>query len=147
MDIFMKVVYADKQLYGEDGLHFAHIGDAGLDLRCATDFVIDPHSTQFVYCGIRIQLPHGTFGAIRSRSGLARRMGVDAIDGTIDENFRGDIGVTMRNSSSAPAAFKRGDRICQLVVIPYIPVIPAAFNDLDDDKNRGTSGYGSTGLK
>lgn len=142
----MRVSY-ESDVYGEEGLHREHDGDAGLDLRCAEPFTLPAHGTAFVSCGLRVQLPGGTFGAIRSRSGLARRSGVSAVDGTIDENYRGTVGVTMRNESGVPRFFSRGDRICQLVVVPYVPVVAETADDLDGDGQRGKDGFGSTGLR
>lgn len=142
----MRVAY-ETDVYGEEGLHREHEGDAGLDLRCAEPFTIAAHGTVFVSCGIRLQLPSGTYGAVRSRSGLARRQGVNVVDGTIDENFRGVVGVTMRNDSDVPRFFSAGDRICQLVVEPYVPVTVREALALDEDAARGEAGYGSTGLR
>lgn len=140
----MRVVYL-SDVYGEDGFRRAHEGDAGLDLRCAQGFLLPAHGTRFVMCGIRVELPKGTFGAIRSRSGLARKWGVNVIDGTVDEGFRGEVGVTMRNDGPNDRRFERGERICQMVIIPYVPVVTEAADELSDSE-RGTAGYGSTGL-
>ena len=140
----MRVSY-ESDVYGEEGLHREHDGDAGLDLRCAEPFTLPAHGTAFVSCGLRVQLPSGTFGAIRSRSGLARRSGVSAVDGTIDENYRGTVGVTMRNESGVPRFFSRGDRICQLVVVPYVPVVAETADDIDVEGQRGEDGFGRSG--
>lgn len=142
----MRVVYS-SDVYGEDGIRRMHDGDAGLDLRCAEGFQVPAHGTRFVPCGISVQLPSGTFGAIRSRSGLAREKGVNVIDGTVDENYTGEIGVTMRNDSDTARRFKRGDRICQMVVMPYVPVRVEGAERLEANDDRGDAGYGSTGLK
>lgn len=141
----MRVVYL-SDVYGEEGFGRAHEGDAGLDLRCASGFVVPAHGTKFVMCGIKVELPSGTFGAIRSRSGLARRCGVNVIDGTIDEGFRGEIGVTMRNDGDLGKRFKKGERICQMVVVPYVPVTTEPAEELSDSE-RGEDGYGSTGTR
>ena len=140
----MRVSY-ESDVYGEEGLHREHDGDAGLDLRCAEPFTLPAHGTAFVSCGLRVQLPSGTFGAIRSRSGLARMSGVSAVDGTIDENYRGTVGVTMRNESGVPRFFSRGDRICQLVVVPYVPVVAETADDIDVEGQRGEDGFGRSG--
>ena len=142
----MKVQY-ESDVYGKEGLHREHDGDAGLDLRCAEPFTIPAHGTAFVSCGLRLQLPSGTFGAVRSRSGLARRAGVSAVDGTIDENYRGTVGVTLRNESDLPRFFSKGDRICQLVVVPYVPISAEQADDIGTGGERGESGFGSTGIK
>jgi dUTP pyrophosphatase len=140
-------VQYESDVYGEEGVHREHDGDAGIDLRCAEPFTLPAHGTAFVSCGLRLQLPSGTFGAVRSRSGLASRSGVSAVDGTIDENYRGTVGVTMRNESDVPRFFSKGDRICQLVVVPYVPVVAEPTDGLDVGGQRGEDGFGSTGLK
>lgn len=141
----MRVVYL-TDVYGDAGFGRAHEGDAGLDLRCTEGFLLPAHSTRFVACGIKVELPSGTFGAIRSRSGLARRRGVNVIDGTVDEGFRGEVGVTMRNDGDTDMRFERGDRICQMVVVPYVPVATERAEELSDSE-RGADGYGSTGTR
>lgn len=141
----MRVVYL-TDAYGEAGFRRSHEGDAGLDLRCAEGFLLPAHSTRFVPCGIRVELPSGTFGAIRSRSGLARTRGVNVIDGTVDEGFRGEVGVTMRNDGDVDMRFERGERICQMVVVPYVPVATEPADELSRSE-RGTDGYGSTGTR
>lgn len=124
-------VQYESDVYGEEGVHREHDGDAGIDLRCAEPFTLPAHGTAFV----------------RSRSGLASRSGVSAVDGTIDENYRGTVGVTMRNESDVPRFFSKGDRICQLVVVPYVPVVAEPTDGLDVGGQRGEDGFGSTGLK
>ena len=140
----LRVEYLRDGLY-PDGLHAEHEGDAGMDLRCSEGVALEPHSTAFVPCGLRVQLPRGTFGALRPRSGLARRHGVDVVEGTVDEGFRGEVGVTMRNSSDVRRAFAAGDRIAQLVVVPYV-ACDVAEGITDEDTDRGRDGYGSTGM-
>lgn len=144
-DVRLKVAYS-TDLYGPLGLRRMHEGDAGLDLRCTKAFGIGPHETRFVDCGIRIQLPPRTFGAIRSRSGLARKLGVHAIDGTVDENFAGPVGVTLVNDSDRWHGFEPGDRVAQLVVVPYVPACVERVDALDARGASGGTGYGSTGL-
>lgn len=144
-EITMRVKYLDD-IYEPDGFRRAHEGDAGLDLRCTEGFLLPAHTTRFVKCGLAIELPPNTFGAVRSRSGLASKCGVDVIDGTIDEGFRGELGVTMRNSGPHDRRFERGDRIAQLVVVPYLPVKTIPADELSASE-RGESGWGSTGVK
>lgn len=144
-DDVLKVVYA-SDVYGERGLRPMHAGDAGLDLRCAEPVRLMPHSFAFVDCGLRLQLPRQTFGAIRSRSGLARKLGVHVVDGTVDENFTGYLGVTLVNEDDVIHMFEPGERIAQLVVIPYVTPVVRAVEELDQNDERGDAGYGSTGL-
>lgn len=136
----------DESVYGKDGPQYAHEGDAGIDLRCAEDFTLEPHSVRFVWCGLSVKLPEETFGAIRSRSGLARKYGVDVIDGTIDEGYTGKIGVTMRSMAQGMCHFAKGERICQLVIVPCVHACIERVDAIAEDPRRGSAGWGSTGL-
>lgn len=125
----------------------AHKTDAGYDL-CANENVrIPPFGSVLVNTGVRMAIPSGYFGKIFSRSGLAvkRNIGVDA--GVIDSGYRGEIKVLLRNYSSVQLNIFQGDKIAQLVILPYhvldemVVVDPSEFEKTD----RGEAGFGSTG--
>lgn len=121
---------------------------AGYDLYAATvnDVDIAPHSTVKIGTGISVELPNGTFGAIFARSGLATKKGLRPANavGIIDSDYRGEIIVALHNDTNEDKNIKAGERIAQLIVIPFIAV---EFNITDtlDATERGDNGFGSTG--
>ena len=126
---------------------YAHPGDAGADLVTAEDVVLAPGARAVVPTGIAIALPAGYAAFVHPRSGLAARHGVTIVNapGTVDAGYRGEIRVTLLNTDPARSvAFRRGDRIAQLVVQR---VERAAFREVDalPESARGEGGFGSTG--
>jgi dUTP pyrophosphatase len=124
---------------------------AGLDLQAAiapqTILVIEPGSRELVPTGLAIELPEGFEAQIRPRSGLALKKGVTLVNtpGTIDADYRGEIGVIVINHGSEPFEIVRGDRIAQMIVAP---VVQARLVEVDDlsSSDRGAGGFGSTGV-
>lgn len=119
---------------------------AGMDLYSTIDATIMPHETVKVGTGLAIQPPKGYFGAIFARSGLATKFGVRPgnCTGVADEDYTGEYIVALHNDSCNPVSIKEGDRIAQLVFLPYIGV---EFKEVDelDKTDRGDGGFGSTG--
>ena len=121
---------------------------AGYDLYACTedDVVIAPHTTVKIGSGIAVALPEGTFGAVFARSGLASREGLRPANcvGVIDCDYRGECIVAVHNDSDELRTVHHGDRIAQLVLLPYLPM---EFEEVDalPDTARGTGGFGSTG--
>ena len=121
---------------------------AGVDLHaCITETVyISPHETVKIDTGIAVELPKGTFGAIFARSGLATKEGLTPANkvGVIDSDYRNSIVVALHNHSNVSRIINPGQRIAQLVVLPYIPI---EFKEVDklSDTERGLGGFGSTG--
>lgn len=121
---------------------------AGYDLYAVleNDVQIYPHGTVKIGTGLSIQPPEGYFGAIFPRSGLATKHGLRLANcvGVCDEDYTGEYIVALHNDSNAIHTVKHGDRIAQLVFMPYLPV---NFEEVEklDETNRGTSGFGSTG--
>jgi dUTP pyrophosphatase len=126
---------------------YAHPGDAGLDLCAAVDAVIEPGAWRTIATGIAIELPPGTEGQVRPRSGLAAKHGVTVLNapGTIDEGYRGEVGVILINHGREPFRISPGDRIAQLVVQRRLAVEVVTIDDLTET-TRGAGGFGSTGL-
>ena len=123
---------------------------AGFDLRAAVDATITlrPGERRLVPTGISIAIPTGFEGQVRARSGLALKNGIALVNapGTIDADYRGEIGVILINLSSEGFEIRRGDRIAQLVIAPV------ALCDLDlvealPATTRGEGGFGSTGAQ
>jgi dUTP pyrophosphatase len=121
-------------------------GAAGLDLRADEAFTLAPGERRLVPTGLAVELPHGHEGQVRPRSGLALKHGVGMVNapGTIDSDYRGEVGVLLVNHGQAPVSFVRGDRIAQLVVAP---VVQAELELVDAlaESGRGGGGFGSTG--
>lgn len=125
---------------------FAHAGDAGLDLFAAESTRVEPGEAQLVRTGIAIELPSGTEAQIRPRSGLALKHCVTVLNspGTIDEGYRGEVGVILINHGKQSFEVTPGMRIAQLVVKPVLNVRVEAVDELSET-GRGQSGFGSTG--
>jgi dUTP pyrophosphatase len=119
---------------------------AGMDLSSDQEQVIKPGSFSLVKTGISIELPVGFEAQVRPRSGLAYKYGVTVLNtpGTIDSDYRGDVGVILINHGSQDFEIKKGDRIAQLVIARVSRVEMVEVEKLDES-NRGTGGFGSTG--
>jgi dUTP pyrophosphatase len=121
---------------------------AGLDLEAAveSDVAIGPGRRALVPTGLAIALPAGYEGQVRPRSGLALKYGVTVLNapGTIDADYRGEIGVVLINLGDSEFVVRDGDRIAQLVVAPVSRVSLLA-SDAIESTARGEGGYGSTG--
>jgi dUTP pyrophosphatase len=127
---------------------YAHPGDAGADLATTTDVALAPGERATVGTGIALALPDGYAAFVHPRSGLAHRLGVSIVNapGTVDAGFRGEIKVVLVNLDlREPVAFRRGDRIAQLVVQR---VEQARFHEVErlPGSARGAGGHGSTGV-
>jgi len=122
---------------------------AGMDLLAAVeaDVVLAPGSHRLIPTGIAIALPPGTEAQVRPRSGLALKHGVTVLNapGTIDADYRGEVGVILINLGREPFTVTRGTRIAQLVVARYARTTWRPVAALDDSA-RGAGGFGSTGL-
>ena len=118
-------------------------GSAGADCFSRVDAVIKPHETRVIPLGFAVEIPNGYEMQIRPRSGLATK-GKQAIFGTIDSDYRGEVGAIIYNSSDDEFVVKKGDRIAQCLIAP---VIIASFNAVDElsETERGNGGFGSTG--
>lgn len=125
---------------------YATEGSAGMDLCAAVDVTLAPGARALVPTGLAMAVPPGFEGQVRPRSGLALRYGVTVLNapGTIDADYRGEVGVILINHSQSEVRLARGDRIAQLVIAPVIQTKPIAVLNLDDTA-RGTGGFGSTG--
>ncbi len=126
---------------------YAHDGDAGLDLRAATDVDLLPGRRALVPTGVAIALPPGYVGLVHPRSGLAARHGIGIVNapGTVDEGYRGEILVNLVNLDPAESfTVRRGDRIAQLVVQRYARAELVEVDALPDSE-RGAGGHGASG--
>ena len=124
----------------------AHPGDAGLDLFAAAGVDIPAGETRLVGTGLAIELPPGTEGQIRPRSGLALRHGVTVLNapGTIDAGYRGEVGILLINHGRDIFRVRRGMKVAQLVVTPVVEV-EVVETDALSETSRSGDGFGSTG--
>ena len=126
---------------------YAHPGDAGADLRAASDVVLPPGGRATVGTGMAIAVPEGFAAFVHPRSGLAAGHGITVVNapGTVDAGYRGEVRVVLLNTDpSEPFTVRRGDRIAQLVVQPVTRVRFVDAAELPPTP-RGEGGFGSTG--
>ncbi len=126
-------------------------GSAGMDLRAAVaegeTITLAPGERRLVPTGLKIALEPGYEAQVRPRSGLALKHGVTCLNspGTIDSDYRGEIGVILVNHGQVTFEIQRGDRVAQMVIAPYTQAILAEVTELDET-TRGIGGFGSTGI-
>jgi len=123
-------------------------GDAGLDLRCVEGFALAPGERRLVPTGVAIALPPGVAGLVVPRSGLAADHGIALVNspGLVDPNYRGELRVVVVNLGSEPFQAQAGDRIAQLLLVPFVAAAVRVVDELaagGDD--RGAGGFGSSG--
>jgi dUTP pyrophosphatase len=145
------VTVAIRRLPHGEGLAFpayATAQSAGLDLPAAVEvpLTLEPGDWRAVPTGFAIALPAGTEAQVRPRSGLALRHAVTLVNspGTIDADYRGEIKVILINLGREPFVIRRGERIAQLVVAPYLQAVWQPAERLEETA-RGAGGFGSTG--
>ena len=126
---------------------YAHQGDAGMDVCSCAALTIQPGARALVPTGLVMELPKGTEAQMRPRSGLAIKYGITLLNtpGTIDEGYRGEIGIILINLGQEPFDVRPGMRIAQMVIAPVLRVVVEEVVDVSDTP-RGTGGFGSTGL-
>ncbi|MGQ3071877.1 MAG: dUTP diphosphatase [Ferrovibrionaceae bacterium] len=129
---------------------YATAGAAGLDVVAAVaePVTLAPGERRLIPTGLAIALPAGYEAQVRPRSGLALKHGIALVNspGTIDEDYRGEVGIILINLGSDSFTINRGDRIAQIVVAPVTRALLAEVDDLPDTA-RGAGGFGSTGVK
>jgi len=124
-------------------------GSAGMDLTAANEepIILKAGQRQLIKTGIAIALEKGYEAQVRPRSGLALKNGITVLNtpGTIDSDYRGEVGVILINLSNEDFEIKRGMRIAQMIIAPYVQANVVQLELLDDTK-RGSGGFGSTGV-
>ncbi|ARO21565.1 deoxyuridine 5'-triphosphate nucleotidohydrolase (plasmid) [Bacillus tropicus] len=131
---------------------YAREFDAGFDLVAAEDMIIEPGQTKVIPTGLAFEIPPGYELQVRPRSGMTRNTKLRVVLGTVDSGYRGEVGVLVDNTEIPKAinmqahVIERGTRIAQGVIAP---VITAHFKEVDklSESDRGTGGFGSTGVK
>ncbi|MGK7921541.1 MAG: dUTP diphosphatase [Trichodesmium sp.] len=126
---------------------YAHQGDAGLDLFSIDELTINPGESKLIHTGISIELPSGTEAQIRPRSGLALKHQITVLNtpGTIDETYRGEIGIILINHGKHSFQVTKGMKIAQMVIASVLSVKVEEVAQLSTTE-RDISGFGSTGI-
>ena len=123
---------------------------AGADLYAVLDapLTLEAGQTALVHTGLAVEIPDGFVGLVCARSGLATKRGLAPANkvGVVDSDYRGEVMVALHNHGSEPQTIEQGERIAQLVLVPYLA---AAYEQADSltDTDRGAGGFGSTGAK
>lgn len=140
----INVIYSGKHALPQ----FETLQSAGMDLRANMDepIILSPGERALVPTGIAIALPNGYEAQIRPRSGLAYKHGVTVLNspGTIDADYRGDVGVLLINHGKTDFVIEDGMRVAQMVVAAYTQFTWNTVDNLDSTE-RGAGGFGSTG--
>ena len=133
-----------------DSQEYATSQSAGLDLRAnlTESITLRPLARTLVKTGLFIELPQGYEAQVRPRSGLAYKKGITVLNspGTIDADYRGEIGVILVNLSEEEFVIENGERVAQLVIAKYEQAQWVEVENLDET-DRGVGGFGSTGVK
>lgn len=134
----------------QNGVRFSGpaLGDAGFDLPCSEETIIEPNTLVAVPTGVHLAIPTGWVGLVRDRSSVALKGGVTSA-GVIDAGYRGEVKVVMHNLGQTALRFTPGDRIAQCLLLPHFSGDTVEeVSSLDDLGNtaRGQGGFGSTGV-
>lgn len=123
-------------------------GSSGIDLRAAVEepIIIGNGERVIIPTGLKMEIPAGYEGQVRTRSGLAATRGLVVLNspGTLDADYRGEVKVILMNLGSEPLTINRGERVAQLVIAPVARVVISEVEDVDETI-RGPGGFGSTG--
>jgi dUTP pyrophosphatase len=125
---------------------YLHKHDAGMDISAIEDHVIEAGDRALIPTGLSFELPDYCQIEVRSRSGIALKNGVVVANspGTVDPNYRGELGVILINLGKEAFKIKKGDRIAQIVVTPFYTANLIESDELEES-DRGSAGFGSTG--
>jgi dUTP pyrophosphatase len=126
--------------------HRANESDAGADLFSIEDCIVNSLERKIISTGISVEIPVGYYGRIAPRSGLAAKNGIDVFAGVVDSSYRGEIKVILFNSDNKPFEIKSGDRVAQLIIEDHFNFEFEITQDLCES-NRGSGGFGSTGIQ
>ena len=143
----MKIEIINKS--NNDLPHYETNSSAGMDLKAFIEkpVILNPLERKIIKTGLYISLPKGFEAQVRSRSGLSIKHGLCVLNspGTIDADYRGEIGIILINLSQEPYTINNGDRVAQLVIASHEQAQWIKVNELSET-NRGDKGFGSTGI-
>lgn len=133
----------------DEGAHlpsYATEGSAGMDLRIIESVTLLPGERKLARTGLRVAIPMGYEGQVRPRSGLALKKGISMANtpGTIDSDYRGEVGIILINLGQEVVQLNEGERVAQLVICPVVRASWQVTESLDATE-RGGGGFGSTG--
>ena len=133
---------------GLDLPEYQTAGSSGIDLRAAVEepIIIGRGERVMIPTGLKMEIPAGYEGQVRTRSGLAATRGLVVLNspGTVDADYRGEVKVILMNLGSEPLTINRGERVAQLVIAPVTRVVITQVEDVNETI-RGPGGFGSTG--
>jgi len=125
-------------------------GSAGMDIRASLDddVILEPGDIKLIPTGISVSIPMGYEGQIRPRSGLALKHGIGMVNspGTIDSDYRGEVGIIMANYGKKSFTIKHGDRIAQMIITRICHAVIEEVSELNSTK-RGQGGFGHSGIE
>lgn len=126
---------------------YAHSTDAGADVFSAEDITLAAGETKIIKTGLKVAIPIGYEIQVRPRSGLSAKTGIRVANapGTIDSDYRGEVGIILHNTAAAPYEIKIGDKIAQLVISPVPMIKWKEVATISDNTDRSTGGFGSSG--
>lgn len=122
----------------------AHETDAGYDLYAPTGGIIPAHGSAVVNTHVCVEIPDGYFGQITHRSGMNFKSGIIVPNGTIDSPYRGEIKIKLYNLTDRPYVYGAGDRIAQMIILPYMGLDVEEVEELSDT-DRASTGFGDSG--
>ena len=124
--------------------HYAHEGDAGIDLRSSIDIVVKPGETKLIQTGIKMAIPAGYVGLVWDKSGYAAKNSIKTMAGVVDSGYRGEIQVVLKNLGHEDFEIKKDMKIAQILIQPVVQANLVLKDNLDETA-RGHGGFGSTG--
>ncbi len=147
-----KIPVKIKRVHGENDLPlpaYESEGSSGMDIRAAVEeeLTLNPGEIRLIPTGLAVAIPQGYEGQVRPRSGLALKHGIGMVNspGTIDSDYRGEIGIIVINWGQRPFKIRRGDRIAQIIIARAYRADITEVNDLDSTQ-RGGGGFGHSGV-
>ena len=125
--------------------HYAHPGDAGMDIFSAEEAIIKAGERKNIKTGVKMELPDGFVGLVWDKSGLALKNGIKTMAGVIDADYRGEIGIVLVNLSENDYKIEKGQKIAQMLIQKVERAEIEEARELSETK-RGEGSFGSTGL-
>jgi len=125
---------------------YAYSSDVGFDLRAISSAKLFPGEQKEFKTGLIFEIPEGHVGLVRDRVGIVTKMGVHTCAGTFDPGFRGEVSIFLVNMSEETQFVDEGMRIAQMIILPVVKPQIVEVKKMDDTE-RGTKGFGSTGMK
>lgn len=145
----MKIKIANKST--NEAPAYATAGAAGFDLRSNEEVTLMPGEIKLVPTGLFMEIPLGYEGQVRPRSGLSLKRGITVLNtpGTVDSDYRGEVGVILINHSDKPQRLEKGERVAQMVIAKHETAEIEVVESVEEleSTDRGAGGFGSTGTK